>query len=120
MNDLINNFDGDIEELNKKYFNIVENIGFGSGNKNEFLIILDYTIKHLENKYSELSSEEKAYLTTLIYKLYKGEKDFNVEKSIEDYMSFYKENYLNYVDEALSVSRFDLDNAFIDFFIKNL
>lgn len=120
MKDLINNFEGNIKELKIKYDTLLNDLDLGSGNKNDFLIVLEYTTNHLEENHKDLTSDEKAYLVTLIYKLYKEKKYLEVGKSINVFIKFHENRYSRFKNNYPPIKEADIEIAFIDYFVRKL
>lgn len=120
MKDLINNFEGDVEELKNKYGYILKGLDLGSGNKKDFLVVLDYTTNYLEENHKDLTSEKKAYLSTLIYNIYKEGKYLSIGKAINVFIKFHENRYGRFKNNYPPIKEVDIEMAFIDYFVRKL
>ena len=116
MIDLTNRTVDEVNELIKKYINLLELIR--QQQEIPYLaVIIDVGIKYVKEKYQDLELDWKAWsIVYLKNKYLKGKlkKESEIPDLIDDFIKHYKDKYKEYIDGlGMSASDFDRDYGFV-------
>jgi hypothetical protein len=120
MTDLTNRTIKEVDELIQKYNQLLEVSGVKTLIDAQILvIIIDVAIKHIEEKYKNLSKDWKAWTVVVLKNLRKKiNNDDDVKKIIDEFVGYYALEYQKYVDDLVWHNEIDRDWGFVHGYIN--
>jgi len=117
MIDLTSKSIEDIEAVIKKYANILEL--FAPQTKPYVAYLVDVTVNHLKENYNNLSSDLKSLCVIVVKKNFDNiNTDLDIKKIVDDFITYYNDNYSKYHENMFGASEWDLMYGFVDEYIN--
>jgi len=122
MTDLINNVDERLKNNDKSINEIIKNISpvLDKVRYKDNLPYLSYIIylayNYIKKNKADLPKDWKAWSVVVLKHLFLNGKIINetdIVSIIEDFISYYKQDYENYCEDIIAVTEFDRDYGFI-------
>jgi|JFJP01.1.fsa_nt_gi hypothetical protein len=119
MTDLTNKIQSiplvELQNLYNKYSQVLENIKPES-QLPYMAIIIDVAIKYINENHATIPKDWKAWTVLVLKHKYfqnKINSETDITKSIDEFIKYYNENYIEYISRMISVTEFDRDYGFV-------
>lgn len=104
-----------VDELIKKYISVLE-LAKDNEQIPYLAVVINTAVNHIKEKYNDLNIDWKCWCTILVRTQYLNNKinsKKDVTETIDNFITYWKENYNNYCNDIIFSDVYDRDRGFV-------